>query len=87
MNLSSCLQPGGFDLGVIAILLAAGVVVEPLVVAGLPSSFLRRREGDHTPALRVLAANYVGPGTHEPPHLQVHRPRQVIEPPVLLEIR
>jgi len=32
-------EPGRFDLGVVAVLLAAGIVAEPIVATGLPAAF------------------------------------------------
>jgi hypothetical protein len=49
--------PSRFDLGVVVVLLATGVVAEPLVAAGLLITFFTRGEADHHSHIGLLAAD------------------------------
>src|SRR5215208_5186115 len=59
--------------------LAASVVAEPFIAAVFSSVGTRSRQRNDAAA--ELAPGDVAGGSHEPPHLQVHRPYEAVEVP------
>ena len=59
--------------------LATSVVAEPFVATAL--SALGTRSRQRNDAAAELAPGDVAGGSHEPPHLQVHRPYEAVEAP------
>ena len=59
--------------------LTTSVVAEPLIAAVLPAVGTGSCQRDDAAA--ELAAGNVAGGSHEPPHLQVHRPYEAVEIP------